>query len=75
MKYLKERQLAKEALKAKLGFAPKLENIVALESDHVFGECTYVLFGVKGSKIIYRANKDQFGINLVMETREKEVNL
>ena len=52
MRYLKERQLAKETLKTKLGFSPKLEDIIPLESSHNDGVCTYVLFYVKGQENI-----------------------
>ncbi len=57
MKNLKERKLAVEMMKRRLGFAPRLEDIIPLESDHYYGKCTYVMFRVKGDKMgfTYRA--------------------
>lgn len=68
MRYLKERQLAKETLKTKLGFAPTLADIIPLESSHDNGVCTYVLFSVKGQQDIqYRATKNELIIEKVNE--------
>lgn len=72
MKYLKERQLAQSAMKAKLGFAPTLDNIIPLESSVSHCKCTYVMFQVKGNdQIIYRANAN----GLTIETQNKEIEL
>ena len=75
MRYLKERQLAKETLKTKLGFAPKLEDIIPLESSHNNGVCTYVLFYVKGQENIqYRAAKKYVVIEKVNEYVKGTIN-
>ena len=73
MKNLKERTLARQVLRAKLGFAPALENIVPLESSGHFGQCNYVLFQIKNhDDILYRANIDGY---LSIEKNGKEINL
>lgn len=59
MKNMKERQLAVKAMKSNLGFAPRLEDIIPLESSENYGVVTYVLFQVKGCKLnlYYRAHQ------------------
>lgn len=73
MKNLKERQLAVKAMKSELGFAPRLEDIIPLESSHLCGECSYVLFEVKGDKISfeYRANTTNYGSHYHLEMDKK----
>lgn len=59
MKYLKERKLAQQELKRALGFAPKLEDIIPLESGHHNGVCINVLFTIKNkSETQYKASTD-----------------
>lgn len=71
MKNLKERKLAVRAMKLNLGFAPKLEDIIPLESDHLKELCVYVLFNVKGDKIgfDYRARLTIYGYKLEVEKK------
>ena len=72
MKYAKERKLAKEVLLNKLGYAPSLENIIPLESEHNHGICNYVLFTIRGgnANVQYRAGTSF----LVMEQLDSEGN-
>ena len=59
MKYLKERQFAKEEIQRAFGFSPKLEDIVPLESGSEYKKVTYVLFTIKGRDYReYRATPD-----------------
>ena len=56
MKYEKERQLAKQVMQERLGFAPNLTDIIPLESSHCYGQCTSVSFYVKGQELtLYQA--------------------
>lgn len=59
MRNIKERKLAVNAMKNALGFAPKLDDIIPLESSENYGVVTYVLFSVKGDKMnmYYRAHQ------------------
>lgn len=59
MKYLKERQLAKQEIQRAFGFSPKLEDIVPLEAFSEYKKVTYVLFTIKGRESReYRATPD-----------------
>lgn len=56
MKYLKERKMAKAWLEILLGFAPKMEDIIPLESSGKGRRCDYVMFTIRyHENIIYRA--------------------
>ena len=59
MKYLKERQFAKEEIQRAFGFSPKLEDIEPLEAFTEYKKVTYVLFVIKGrDSREYRASPD-----------------
>ena len=76
MKYLKERKLAQTAMKHCLGYAPSLENILPLESSENNGECTHVMFLVRGHKDIeYWAGERHLSIHFKDDDKTIEVNL
>lgn len=65
MKNLKEKQLAKTILMERLGFAPKMEDIIPLESTGGKNYCDYVMFTIKFHEdIIYRVDS---GHNITIE--------
>lgn len=67
MKYLRERKLAKRVLEERLGFAPKMEDIIPLESSGYKRVCDYVMFTIRyHENIIYRAS---IGGNLEVENK------
>lgn len=76
MKNLKERQLAKEVLKKTLRFNVTLSDVIPLESDHIKGQCVYVLFNIRGNnKISYRASKAlAFGVTTYRLVEEVNSN-
>ena len=58
MAYNKEKELALTVCGTLLGFRPRKVDIIPLESDHSYGECTYVLFKLRDIRnTYYRASK------------------
>jgi len=74
MRYLKERKLAQEVLKRKLGFAPKMEDIIPLESGVDNGVCHYVMFTIRHAEnIVYRAGIHIFNAKVTIENSWLEI--
>lgn len=58
MNYDKEKELALTVCETVLGFKPRRVDIIPLESDHSWGECTYLLFQINNVRnTFYRASK------------------
>ena len=75
MKNMKERKLAKSVLEERLGFSPKLEDIIPLESSSCKHVCEYVMFTIKYHEdIVYRAS---IGRALTIESNcsNQEINM